>query len=203
MEKDEHGQDGSYVVRSLYFDDYYDTSAKDTEAGLSKRYKWRIRYYDDFSFLHLECKEKERGMCYKESCPLSLEEYNAIINGDVYYLFWKNDKVLLKRFAKDIVSKHFEPKAIIEYERIAYVYKPLDIRITIDQNISTSNEFGKFLDGNYVKYPLQKRNFNILEIKYDYILPGYIKNLASSPNMVRQTSSKFYMGRLILKKAGI
>ena len=203
LERDSNGTNGTYHVSSLYFDDYYDTCARDTEAGLSKRFKYRIRYYDKAGSLHLERKEKERGMCHKISCPLTLDEYNAILNYDTDTLLWKTNKQLLKRFVKDMITKQFKPKAIIDYDRIAFLYQPLNIRITVDQNISASNEFDKFLKGNYIHYPLQKINLNILEIKYDYLLPGYIKNLASNPNMLRQTYSKYYMGRLVLKEVGI
>ena len=48
MELDPHTPPiGRYVIHSLYFDDYKDTSVYTTDSGLSKRFKWRIRYYDE------------------------------------------------------------------------------------------------------------------------------------------------------------
>ena len=47
MELDPHTQEsGRYIIHSLYFDDYKDISLYTTNSGLSKRFKWRIRYYD-------------------------------------------------------------------------------------------------------------------------------------------------------------
>lgn len=59
MELDPHTPPkGRYLIHSLYFDDYKDTSLYTTDAGLSKRYKWRIRYYDeDLNYLVLEKKK--------------------------------------------------------------------------------------------------------------------------------------------------
>lgn len=48
MELDSHTPPkGRYIIHSLYFDDYKDTSVYTTDSGLSKRFKWRIRYYDE------------------------------------------------------------------------------------------------------------------------------------------------------------
>ena len=65
---DTHGDDGSYSIHSLYFDDYMDTCALETEAGVGSRYKYRIRYYgDNPEYLRLERKEKLYGRCYKKT----------------------------------------------------------------------------------------------------------------------------------------
>ena len=60
---DIHASDeGKYVVRSLYFDDFVCSCAHDTEKGLAERYKYRIRYYGDLpQLLRLERKEKKYG----------------------------------------------------------------------------------------------------------------------------------------------
>ena len=80
MELDPHTPiKGSYLIHSLYFDDYKDTSVYTTESGLSKRFKWRIRYYDDdLSYIVLERKEKLESKCHKESTKLTIDDYNNI-----------------------------------------------------------------------------------------------------------------------------
>ena len=63
LERDSHaGEDGRYGVHSLYFDDLYNTCASDTQSGLGRRYKYRIRYYGSKpEYLRLERKEKLNG----------------------------------------------------------------------------------------------------------------------------------------------
>ena len=60
--------DGTYLVRTLYFDDTDNTSLRDKTAGNPIRSKFRIRYYNnDDSFIRLEKKEKlfEAGKHYR------------------------------------------------------------------------------------------------------------------------------------------
>ena len=48
LDKDSHaGKDGTYYVRSLYFDDYGDSCLLDNEDGVDPRCKFRMRYYND------------------------------------------------------------------------------------------------------------------------------------------------------------
>ena len=184
---------GIYVIHNIYFDDYKNTCAAKTEAGDYERFKWRIRYYeDDINSLKLELKEKLYGRCHKESSPLTYIEYKAIMKND-FSLLWNTENDLLKRFLVDL-SCGFRPKTIIEYEREAYVDTLLNIRITFDKNISNSNEFDKFLEGNYIKFPIQEKDICVLEIKFDDILPGYIKKAIESKCSSQTAFSKYYNG---------
>lgn len=193
--------DGKYTISSLYFDDYNNSCIYDNDSGLGNRFKWRIRYYNgDTSFIHLEKKEKHNGLCYKRSCKISYEDYNKIINADVYDLVYKTNEQLLKEFCLDIINRLFRPKIIIDYERIAFVEPTTNIRITIDKNITASLEIDKFLIGNYIKYPIQKINEHVLEVKFDSILPSYIQKAISNSRLNRSTFSKYYLGRVMSER---
>ena len=59
LHPDPHAENGEYHIRSLYFDDYWDTAYEEKISGVSRRRKYRIRAYnlrDDV--IRLECKEK-------------------------------------------------------------------------------------------------------------------------------------------------
>lgn len=187
--------DGVYVVHNLYLDDYYDTCARKTEAGDYKRFKWRIRYYDsDITTIRLELKEKLYGRCHKESCPLTYEEYECILNGNTS-IIWKTDKMLLRRLCIDMMNKCFRPKMIVEYERVAYIDPSMNIRVTFDKNISVSYEIEKFLTMDYIRMPIQKVGSYVLEVKFDDILPSYIKQILDSDPKTQISFSKYYSGR--------
>jgi hypothetical protein len=193
--------DGKYYIHSLYFDDYKDTCARDNESGVSKRFKWRIRFYNNSNDnVYLEKKEKLYSRCHKRKCKLSNKEFQAILIGDISDIFWNTDNQLLKEFCVDIMCKQFRPKVIIDYERIAYIEPISNIRITLDTNISASYEFDKFLTGKYLNFPLQEKNSHILEVKFDDILPGYIKNVVCSYGFVQTSFSKYYIGRKKLEE---
>lgn len=196
---DEYSESGLYHVHNIYFDDYKNTCALKTEAGDAKRYKWRIRYYgNDLSTLKLERKEKIYGRCYKETCKLNKYEYEAILSRDTT-LIWHTNKRLIKRFYVDMMNRYYTPKVIIDYERIAYVDRTLNIRITFDKCISASYEYNKFLTNDFIKIPIQEKDTYILEVKFDNILPSYIKNIIESVYSIQTSFSKYYNGRKVVE----
>lgn len=197
MEQDIHsGLDGKYAVHSLYFDDYQDSCAADNDAGVSKRAKYRIRYYGDHSdSLQLERKEKLHGRCHKETCSLTVDQYHMILNGDAHELFWNTDQSLLRQFCTLCMTKRTVPRIMIDYERTAYVEKISNVRITLDENISASWDWQQFLTGDYLRYPIQDRGQHVLEVKFDEILPAYIPRIINGRELIQTSFSKYYLGR--------
>ena len=196
IDLDAHGDNGNYSVHSLYFDDYMDCCANETEAGISSRFKYRIRYYgSNPSFLRLERKEKYDGRCYKKSCKLSLDQYRIIISGDYERLLFESDNEVLRQFCVIAMTRLFSPKAIIDYERTAFVEPITNIRITADRNISVSGDIDKFLGGEYLKLPILPEGKHVLEVKFDYILPRTVRNVITHDGMIQSSFSKYYLGR--------
>ena len=200
MEKDSHTPDnGRYLIHSLYFDDYKDTSVYTTNSGLSKRFKWRIRYYgDDLDYIVLERKEKINSRCHKKSCKLTLTEYDKIVSGNITDIVYDTNKELLKELARDMLIYDYRPKVIVDYERIAYVEEITNVRITFDMKISASYELEHFLDGDYTKFYIQETGENVLEVKFDDILPSYIRNIVESYGFNQTSFSKYYYSRKII-----
>ena len=71
MSADSHtGDDGRYLIRSIYFDNYRDKALREKIDGVSRREKFRIRYYnDDISYMTLEKKVKDNSLCRKYDAP--------------------------------------------------------------------------------------------------------------------------------------
>lgn len=183
----------------MYFDDYKDTSVYTTDSGLSKRFKWRIRYYgDDLSYIVLEKKEKLESRCHKKSCKITVEEYNKIVSGDATDLIFDTDKKLIKELAVDMLINDYRPKVIIDYERIAYVEEITNVRITFDMKISASYELENFLTQDYQSFYVLPSGLNVLEVKFDDILPSHIRNIVESYSFKQGSFSKYYYGRKIL-----
>lgn len=203
LDKDSYGNDGKYEIHSLYFDDYKDTCARENDAGISKRCKYRIRYYNEqYQFMKLECKEKNEGRCHKESCLITFEEYQKILEGDMEGLFWQSSKLLLRKFCLWCMTKRSEPKAIIHYERTAYIEEITNMRITLDENISVSDDFYHFADGDYIRYPIQEQGQYVLEVKFDHMLPGYVRRMITNSHLVQTAFSKYCMGRKKMQSMG-
>lgn len=190
------GEDGTYLVTSLYFDDHKDTCAGENDAGDNQRFKYRIRHYGAQAgeTFKLERKEKLFGRCCKDTCTINKEQAIALSKGGAAELFWEAKDPLLRRFCLDIMRKKFEPKVVIRYERTAFSEPLTHIRITFDKNILASPRTEGFFTGIQDWYPVSQKQ-QILEIKFDRILPGYIRKSMNIDRFPVTAFSKYYLGR--------
>ena len=196
MHLDPHaGSDGIYNIRSLYFDDYCNRCYYENENGTDPREKFRIRIYNHSSQrITLECKRKERGKTLKTACPLTIEQTQQLIRGiplpDSEAL-----PPLLRKLLLQMRTRMLRPVVIVEYERIPYVYKNGNVRVTFDTNVSSSSCITEFLSGDLPKRPIMPAGQHLMEVKFDEYLPDYIyRNL--NLGLLQQTAySKYYLCR--------
>ena len=84
-----------YSIRSLYFDDYSDICLNQVINGVSKRVKYRIRFYNfNEDYIILEKKYKINNMTKKISCQITKEKALDIINNRNLYISNENPKLL-------------------------------------------------------------------------------------------------------------
>lgn len=190
---------GTYSIRSLYFDDYENRCFYENENGTDPREKFRIRIYNASSErISLECKRKERGKTHKTSCPLTVEQTRLLMQGKPVPNIAQQPP-LLQKLTMEMLRRRMHPVVIVEYDRIPYVYKNGNVRITLDTNISSSGAVDKFLDETIPKRPVLPVGQQLLEVKYDEYLPDFIyRNLQLSS--LRQTAfSKYYICRKYIR----
>lgn len=73
MYPDIHQGPEGYLVKSLYFDDLYDSCASEKENGIHRREKYRIRQYgNSLDFIRLEKKDKMWKYVPKNVSPYNL-----------------------------------------------------------------------------------------------------------------------------------
>ncbi len=189
------GEAGVYNIRSLYFDDIYDTCYRENEAGTDPREKFRIRIYDHSSErISLELKRKVRGKTQKLSCLLTEEQCRGLMEGEIPVL-QENSPALLRKLCLLMQTRHMRPKVIVEYERVPYVYPHGNVRITMDENISASNRTDRFLERQIPLRPILEAGQHILEVKYDEYLPDGIYRTIQSGNLRQTAFSKYYLCR--------
>lgn len=186
-------QDGNYKIRSLYFDNYEDKAVTEKLSGLSRREKFRIRYYnDDTSFIRLEKKSKMNKGCHKISAQMTSEQCEEIING-CYDNLRSSELPLFLEFYTKIRYQNLRPRIIVDYIREAYTYRPGNVRITIDSNIRSSNNVTGLLNPTIPTIPSAKAM--ILEIKFDGFLPDVIKNFVQLNHRHMTEFSKYVVAR--------
>lgn len=201
MQKDIHvGTEGSYIIKSLYFDDIDNSCYYENENGTDPRSKFRIRYYNyDTEHIKLEKKIKNRGMTLKYACSISKEQCEVFMMGKIPTS--KNDaqKVLFE----EMKERKMLPKVIVSYERVPYVYSIGNVRITFDTNITSSSEISKFLQRDYLQRPILPLGKSVLEVKWDELLPIFIKEYMNLDELQWSTFSKYYMCRKYSTSGGI
>lgn len=189
------GEDGSYKIRSLYFDNFSDKAVVEKLSGLSRREKFRLRYYDnDTSFIRLERKSKANRLAFKESAPVSAEQCAALLAGNYDCLKSSGAPLLMELYTK-IRYQNLRPRNIVEYRREARIYRPGNVRITFDRHIRTSNSVSGFLNPNLVTIPAT--GAIILEIKYDGFLPDVIRDALQLGWHNQTEFSKYVVARLV------
>ena len=187
-----------YSIRSLYFDDYNDTCLKQVLNGISERYKYRIRFYNNNDkYIVLEKKYKINNMTKKLSCEITKEIVDNILKGNVS-INKDNDK-LLNEFYLMIKTRGFKPVVIIDYDRIPYVYDAGCVRITFDFNLSCSYDFDNLFSDKLFRIPLMEEGKTILEVKYNDFIPDYIRFSLQLNELYRTSYSKYSNGRLAIK----
>lgn len=196
MNLDTHAKEmGEYAVRSLYFDDYYDRCYYDNLYGNEPREKFRIRIYNaDTSRINLELKRKQKGKVRKESCRVSYELCQQILNGgniDINTI----DSPLYRKFYLQYHSKLLRPKVIVEYDRVPYIYKDGNVRVTLDKNIRGSNCCSGFLKENVFFRPIMETNMHLLEVKFDEYIPDFIYQAVDNEKLKQATFSKYFLCR--------
>lgn len=174
MQPDPHvSSDGKYFIKSLYFDDPYDTALRDKIDGVNIREKFRIRMYnDDETFISLEKKSKINGLCLKESVPLTKEECISIIDNNYEFLSSSANQLMLELYTK-MRSDLLKPKVLVAYIREPYIYEPGHIRITFDSELRTGLHSTEFFKSEKL-FPAASSKAIIMEVKYDEFLPEVI-----------------------------
>lgn len=196
IEIDKHAaSSGMYSIRSLYFDDIYNSCYYENENGTDPREKFRIRIYNHSTDrITLECKRKERGKTLKTSCPLTIEQTRMLMEGRILPDI-ANQPEVLRKLTLRMMTKGMRPVVIVEYERIPYVYPNGNVRVTMDMNVSSSTSIERFLDAQIPKRPVMPAGQQLLEVKFDEYLPDFIHHNLNLHSLTQTAYSKYYLCR--------
>lgn len=175
MKIDKHAINGKDRICSLYFETPTDTALREKMDGVSRREKFRIRYYNqDTSVIYLEKKSKVAGFGNKQKAKLTEQQVMQILEGDIHWMLLSEEPLIQELYCK-MNTKRLYPKTVVEYTREPFVYAPGNVRVTLDYNIRTSLNSKEFLSKEAVKMPAGESPI-ILEVKWDAFLPDCIRS---------------------------
>ena len=161
---------------------------------MDRREQFRLRYYGtDLSFLRLEKKCKLNGLCGKRSARLTLDEVQRLLSGDYRFLLKRKDPLLCEFYSK-LRGSALSPRAVVCYDREAFLYPPGNVRITLDRNVRTGLSWQNFLvPAAHPLKPLGK--LTVLEVKYDAFLPDLVRQAVQVPGRRAGACSKYALCR--------
>ena len=188
---------GSYHIRSLYFDTVFDDALYDKIAGVKDRDKYRIRIYNlSDAVIFMECKTKVGNLISKRSVKISRDVAEQLMAGDPSGL--ENTKSgLLRDVYREMRTRLLHPVVIVDYEREAYVHVAEEVRITFDMRVRSGLNSIDLFDPHVPTVPVLDRDETILEVKFNRLLPPYIRDLLSyaCPEAVQTAVSKYTLCR--------
>ena len=193
--RDVHAVNGKYFIRSLYFDNYGDKALREKLDGISRREKFRIRYYNnDTSVINLEKKSKIGGLGNKQSAKLTVEEAQWIVDGKLDWMLHSNRPLIQELYVK-MTTEGLRPKTVVDYIREPFIYVPGNVRVTLDYDIRTGLSCVDFLNPDCPTIPAGDNKI-ILEVKWDEFLPEIIRDAVQLENRRVGAFSKYAACRI-------
>lgn len=180
LDHDSNVKDGMYMIRSLYFDDYWNSAYEQKMAGVFGRKKYRIRIYNcEDKVIKLERKLKNGNYIYKESANLTRQETEKILAGDYGFLL-ENGQSLCREFYYECMSNYMRPKVVVDYEREPFIMDMGEVRITFDSHVRAAAGNFDIFDPGLPTYEVLDPGRLILEVKFTEFLPKVVKDLLPS-----------------------
>ncbi len=198
LERDQYGKNGTYVVRTQYYDTLEEDDLFDNLSGIIEKKKIRLRtYFEDESTFKLEYKYKYNTDSTKYSLIITRDEAKQMENHKYDFLLNKKSELALFFYYK-LLEGCYRPKTIVEYNRLAYVYPVSRVRITFDTNVrATAYPYGLF-DERLNTFPIVSPDIGVLEVKYNEFLPSSLKHILESIDTLPQTNSKYLKARFLM-----
>ena len=92
-------------------------------------------------------------------------------------------------------TRLLHPVVIVDYDREAYLHPAEDVRITFDLSLRSGLYSHGLFDPRVATVCPHDRNVEILEVKFNNYLPGYVAALLSGVEAERSAVSKYVLCR--------
>ncbi|MBR9976249.1 MAG: polyphosphate polymerase domain-containing protein [Bacteroidetes bacterium] len=199
--------EGSYVVRSVYFDSPRLGAYREKVEGVRSRRKYRIRAYgaarhDSAAFL--EIKEKQGQYLTKFRSALAVGDVEELTRDRDFGRLVRGlhgdgiDPANAELFFRDVDRKALRPVVLVVYDREAFTADGMsDLRVTIDsglrsQRVADPGAFGGAAnhvhDGDLV--PVMRQHA-ILEVKFTRGVPAWLRDELRRHRLRRLALSKY------------
>jgi hypothetical protein len=194
------GQDGRYLVTSLYYDTADYKAYWDKLEGLRFRRKLRIRVYGDQTVrpdtaCFVEIKQRTNRAIQKKRVVLSYSSAIALCgarmgpNGAP-----ETDRVVIQEITYLSSVLQLQPACIVAYDRLAFNGTERDpgLRVTFDTNMkSRTQDLSLLSDTDTANHFFLPPQACIMEIKADGHVPLWLTKLAAKYSCTLRSVSKY------------
>lgn len=188
LQADPHAGPDGYLIHSIYFDDLDYHAYRDKVDGVRDRSKLRLRYYNsDESYIVFENKEKIGNLTRKTSMRVTSETARQLLAGKHV----SNQRGQLLNLYHALLSSGLQPRVLVDYHRLPFVYPVSNVRITIDMDVKTAPFSLDLFNREQAMLPVLDPGTAVLEVKYDEFLPPYLAELLNTVPMTRIAVSKY------------
>ncbi|QOR36573.1 polyphosphate polymerase domain-containing protein [Clostridium sp. 'deep sea'] len=195
LNRDNNSINNNYTVSSLYFDNFNNKAYHDKLNGEAIRHKFRVRYYNNNTErLKLEQKSKINQITIKQSVLLTKLELTQIFKSNFNFLLAKNH-LLYYKFYQQLQHELLKPKVIVKYQREAFIHKAGRLRITFDKQVKTANNQTNIFAKNLKFIDAIDPSIIIMEIKFNEVLPSFIKGILECAHTRQIAASKYVFSR--------
>ncbi len=178
LQRDPNGDaNNEYHIRSLYFDTRFNDALVDKLDGVKNRDKYRIRIYN-FSdkVIRMECKTKVGQLISKRSIGIPRLLAEQLIAADPTGLE-RTRSGLLRDVYREMAINGLHPVVIVDYVREAYIHPAEEVRITFDKQLHTGLRSVDMFNPRVPTISPFDHNEMILEVKFNRVLPPYIRDI--------------------------
>ncbi len=187
---------GEYAIASLYLDSAGLPLYRETVEGQDRRFKLRIRGYDEDPEhpLFLEIKRRAGGLVAKSRCPVPRRLLASVLDGTATDAppLSERQSGIRDEFRGLVHALDARPTVVVRYDREAYVglFDP-EVRVTFDRRLRT-------LATDQLTVPLEASGFAtvlgrrvVLELKFNDRCPGWMQTVVHRFGLARQSFSKY------------
>ena len=194
LDRDPNGDENNeYHIRSLYFDTIDNTALYDKLNGDQNRDKYRIRIYNlSDRVIKLECKTKVGSLISKRSLSIPRDLCEQLMAGDPYGLETTRSGLLTDVY-REMTVNLLRPVVLVDYVREAYLHPAEEVRITFDKQLRSGLRSTDLFNPDVPTVPPFDNGEIILEVKYNQVMPPYIRDLLCTycPNAQQSAISKY------------
>lgn len=200
------GDDGTYRIRSLYFDTFGLDLFRANEREAARRFKVRARIYPGRSSpVFLEVKRRIGDVIVKTRAPVGTADWAAATAGDrdVLAALPAVARDGATTFAATVLRHHLAPTMLVEYEREAYVSEvDAYARLTFDRKIAVQRrteldleaDDARFMAVDHVARTKTLEPVCVLELKFERRPPAWMRALVRRLELTRASFSKYCYG---------